>query len=239
MPTLFTNGCPFSAIVRGNLAMASLALAGTITLAPAAQAQQCTFDPSYAPFGGVAYVFTGSQATATGFQCQVGDKTFTNFNGKPVTDDLQFVLSTDNNNHFVAVTGPFAPGSLWDLSFDVTALAPTITEISTYAGSNFTGRMDLNLMSMLMDGPVMATYMEDFGMSANPSMPASITPNAQSLSLMAALEVYPTSLASADTWTQTITQTPLAPVPGPLPLLGAGAAFGFSRKLRRRIASRS
>ena len=25
------------------------------------------------------------------------------------------------------------------------------------------------------------------------------------------------------------------PVPGPLPLLGAGAAFGFSRKLRGRI----
>ena len=27
------------------------------------------------------------------------------------------------------------------------------------------------------------------------------------------------------------------PVPGPLPILGAGVAFGFSRKLRRRIAS--
>lgn len=25
------------------------------------------------------------------------------------------------------------------------------------------------------------------------------------------------------------------PVPGPLPVLGAGAAFGFSRRLRRRI----
>lgn len=31
-------------------------------------------------------------------------------------------------------------------------------------------------------------------------------------------------------WTDTIVQTP-----GPLPILGAGAAFGFSRKLRRRI----
>jgi hypothetical protein len=26
-------------------------------------------------------------------------------------------------------------------------------------------------------------------------------------------------------------------VPGPLPLLGLGAAFGFSRRLRRRIAT--
>jgi hypothetical protein len=31
--------------------------------------------------------------------------------------------------------------------------------------------------------------------------------------------------------------TAVNPVPGPLPLLGAGAAFGFSRKLRRRIKS--
>jgi len=29
----------------------------------------------------------------------------------------------------------------------------------------------------------------------------------------------------------------LTPVPGPLPLFGAGAAFGFSRKLRRKIRS--
>ncbi|MEB3258023.1 MAG: hypothetical protein VKN83_06875 [Cyanobacteriota bacterium] len=238
MRTLFTKA-RFSAVVRAPLGMAFLALAGTLSLPPAAQAQQCTFDPSYATFGGVAYVFTGSQATAPGFQCKVGDKTFTNFSGKPVSDDLQFVLSTANDKHFVQVTGTFDPGTLWDLSFDVAALGPTISEISTYAGSNFTGRMDLKLMSMLMDGPVMATYMEDFGMPADPSTPASITPNAQTLSLMATLEVDPSSLASADTWTQTITQTPGLPVPGPLPLLGAGAAFGFTRRLRRRVAGRS
>ena len=31
-------------------------------------------------------------------------------------------------------------------------------------------------------------------------------------------------------------QAPPAEVPGPLPLLGAGAAFGFSRRLRRRVS---
>ena len=31
------------------------------------------------------------------------------------------------------------------------------------------------------------------------------------------------------------TQIPAASAPGPLPFLGAGAAFGFSRKLRKRI----
>jgi len=32
--------------------------------------------------------------------------------------------------------------------------------------------------------------------------------------------------------------TPPSGVPGPLPLLGVGAAFGFSRRLRRRVARR-
>lgn len=46
------------------------------------------------------------------------------------------------------------------------------------------------------------------------------------------------------TWTldstgDTIQLFATPPVPGPLPLLGAGAAFGWSRRLRRRIASPS
>jgi hypothetical protein len=31
--------------------------------------------------------------------------------------------------------------------------------------------------------------------------------------------------------------TPVAQVPGPLPLMGTGIAFGFSRRLRRRVAT--
>jgi len=52
---------------------------------------------------------------------------------------------------------------------------------------------------------------------------------------MATLEVVDVAgepPAKVTMWTQYYTQTP-----GPLPILGAGAAFGFSRKLRRRIKS--
>ncbi len=35
-------------------------------------------------------------------------------------------------------------------------------------------------------------------------------------------------------FTNSYSQYPVTPVPGPLPLFGAGAAFGFSRRLRRR-----
>jgi hypothetical protein len=37
----------------------------------------------------------------------------------------------------------------------------------------------------------------------------------------------------------TLYTAPAAPAPGPLPLFGAAAAFGFSRKLRKRIQESS
>jgi hypothetical protein len=45
------------------------------------------------------------------------------------------------------------------------------------------------------------------------------------------LQIAP-GTTTVTSWSQTYTQTP-----GPLPILGAGAAFGFSRKLRSRIKS--
>jgi subtilisin-like proprotein convertase family protein len=40
-------------------------------------------------------------------------------------------------------------------------------------------------------------------------------------------------------WTLNLQGSAPAPVPGPLPLMGAGAAFGWSRKVRRRLAAAS
>jgi len=53
---------------------------------------------------------------------------------------------------------------------------------------------------------------------------------------------YTDGLASFNNISQKFTQkdvppTPPSGVPGPLPLLGLGSAFGFSRRLRRRIAT--
>jgi hypothetical protein len=40
-----------------------------------------------------------------------------------------------------------------------------------------------------------------------------------------------------DTFTDTVAQQIQVPVPGPLPILGAAAAFGYSRRLRKRIST--
>ena len=45
------------------------------------------------------------------------------------------------------------------------------------------------------------------------------------------------SLTGTSETIQVILVSPAAAVPGPLPLLGAGAAFGWSRRLRKRIAA--
>jgi hypothetical protein len=44
----------------------------------------------------------------------------------------------------------------------------------------------------------------------------------------------PAQFSTSTTWVQ-IAPTVPAPVPGPLPFFGAAAAFGMSRRLRRRI----
>lgn len=48
-----------------------------------------------------------------------------------------------------------------------------------------------------------------------------------------------TDLYTANDTIQVVIGAPPAAVPGPLPLLGAGAAFGWSRRLRKRIATPS
>ena len=45
------------------------------------------------------------------------------------------------------------------------------------------------------------------------------------------------SIYAATTGGLSIAQLPPTPVPGPLPVAGSAAAFGFSRKLRRRLRS--
>ena len=68
------------------------------------------------------------------------------------------------------------------------------------------------------------------------TVPSLTTSNAGQL----AVRVSSNGAGGTNTQTRLFTSTTLTPpaagTPGPLPLLGAGAAFGFSRSMRRRIA---
>jgi len=67
----------------------------------------------------------------------------------------------------------------------------------------------------------------------NPTSPDSGSIGGETIYVRDSWEILAGSTASIDAIQNVYTQT--TTVPGPLPVLGAGVAFGFSRKLRRRI----
>jgi len=78
-------------------------------------------------------------------------------------------------------------------------------------------------------GAAMATFSTPMGMNGNKSYATNLTAD----TFTATMNVTSGQIQSV---TSTInTKNPPSAVPGPLPLLGAGAAFGFSRRLRNRV----
>jgi hypothetical protein len=74
---------------------------------------------------------------------------------------------------------------------------------------------------------------------ADEMLPQAAAPFASDLKLISVRDEYLVTMGSINSFQNSFTQVerPLPPptVPGPLPLLGAGAAFGFSRRLRTRV----
>jgi hypothetical protein len=70
------------------------------------------------------------------------------------------------------------------------------------------------------------------------SYDASITEVMGSLQDLSATGSFIDGTPAASTTVKYAIATTTAPVPGPLPLFGAAAAFGWSRQLRRRISNR-
>ena len=68
------------------------------------------------------------------------------------------------------------------------------------------------------------------------TLPSGITGINSGSSFTVSLRYFSTTNGDADTSDNNFTTVAQNNVPGPLPVLGAGAAFGFSRKLRRRTS---
>jgi len=126
------------------------------------------------------------------------------------------------------------------LSFKASITSPTNvffntglsnTTDTTFMGTSQAMATYTNLVPV-SSGIAMSPLMSLNGAAAN----TSFNPNPNSVEV--ALEWYTTGNATLSDITSSFTQTasPVTnQVPAPLPLLGAGAAFGFSRRLRRRI----
>jgi hypothetical protein len=205
------------AILRQSLrfgAAAAIVSAAGLFAAPAAQA------------------LTVGDLKVPGFSYTVTDKTFSNFTGITGfadTDDVTIGLASGVHRMTIlgAWTTPVA------MQFDV----------SVSSGTDKIDMFSANYQSSSL--PTAGTGNFTYTASAPNSVVGSPTVNSPAL-----VGTF-TSPVTSSTFSTTLTPTsgvidqfsgrllqvsmPMSNVPGPLPVLGAGVAFGLSRKLRRRI----
>jgi hypothetical protein len=155
-------------------------------------------------------------ATPDSIQSQFGG------NGQINSGFAIIVTGPDQNANGYAITGP--------TSFD--------GSVATSGGST----TSTTTTSLLGNGPppIVAWRISGSYVSGTPIISSSVF----SGTTLAALGFTPGLTGLIGTWTLTSTGDTIrvvlgapeaAPAPAPLPLLGAGAAFGWSRRLRRRI----
>jgi hypothetical protein len=168
---------------------------------------------------------------ATG--CQDGDKVFSNFNftGTWGTGSAFTITNTGNQHTFSGSGLALNPGS-YGYSYSVAIAAgypqQRFLAYRTGAGTSdifnpltssktLTGVPNNGTVTAIDDG-TSSNYIYNPSVSGPIAMSSSITVTGGRMDII------------SDSYAQET-------VPGPLPLLGAGAAFGFSRKLRLRVRS--
>jgi len=226
---------------KGLLAAALLATAGSLLSAGSAQAGLINWSELF-PATGVG-VCNQSILDA---RCTVGDKSISNFatNFIPATTPTDTILTTlafTEVNDIWDVNLVFLPEPVeagpFNISYDMTINSST----STFEKVGLDSACNLSALGPCTVTKEIGIY-DSFGtltpapsltrVSTNgvPALPAFFSPGVQKI------RVTDTWLApsggSLDAISNNFTQ-----VPGPLPLLGAAAAFGWSRRLRSRVNS--
>jgi len=176
----------------------------------------------------------GTCTDALGFTFKLNS--FTNF----LPTDL-FAFQSAGQNFQYSLQGASAwssAGNPYDLNYTVTP--PSGLQLTSYrsalsSANSAADKGTFDISSLTLGTNATATYGPNF--SAQGAQTFNIPP-LSSDTYSAILKVTGGTIASV---TGSVSDDPTPPpssgVPGPLPLLGLGAAFGFSRRLRRRIAT--
>jgi|688.fasta_scaffold290802_1 hypothetical protein len=221
---------------------AVLALGGFSALATALPAQAQTD----CGFG----VFTASVLN-TSFSCVAGDKIYSNFTSLAGTNALpenfRFSIIDAAPQHTISTLGTFSGGAAiggggvaktYGIGYRV-SIAPGEPRVISSFTTDFTlteGLNNIKTLQAILPPAGTATAIRTNGTA--PSVPVAITPGATSVDFISQMVVSATTVQVTG-WNDTLFQTDANVVPGPLPILGAGIAFGYSRKLRSRIKALS
>ncbi|MFM7170710.1 MAG: hypothetical protein ACKOYH_07670, partial [Cyanobium sp.] len=170
----------------------------------------------------------------TNGSCAIGDKTYSDFNtaqwgnfpidatiniAESGSEGLTHTITLSSSNGFNSAGGP----AQYDFDYKIAVTSSQYLEWWRPASTSSLGNPDYSVDTTATNPTITVSRDEFSGLSPqnffNPNTTESFFTN--------------TIIATADgpnAITQTVNQ-----VPGPLPILGVGAAFGFSRKLRARI----
>lgn len=188
-------------------------------------------------------IFSGS------FACQIGDKIYSDFF---LTNDTSGALSNANflfqnigANHSLSAFGAFIPGTYtfgYTMTvFDALNTGQSLASIRNDALNSAIGPgvpAWTKTLTALTNGPTITTESSRAGLNQFDDGPVSFPVAAQPIVADFISELIVDNIPNNftpginDTVTQKFADDT---VPGPLPILGAAAAFGFSRKLRSRI----
>lgn len=181
----------------------------------------------------LANCITGTLDTLLNQGCSRGDKTFlfNRYTGNIRPDQVNVVISGSGNSYTINIT----PDSFWSGTGSIGYLVE-VNSRSTDLLASLRGAQSTSQPNSTFTGDVTGT-------GTNPGTCGSAV-SVTSWSCATTPLTFPFGVVSAnvvnrwdapsglDTITNSIRQQP---VPGPLPILGAGMAFRFSRKLRHRL----
>lgn len=171
--------------------------------------------------------------------CSVGDKNFSNFiySATVPSSDVSVTIGGTEISHtlnFTALGGsPFwSFGNGQFLKYDVTVNTRSSQFIKMLAGGMTTslpGSVAIGSIDVSSTHTGLCLGSVSFDCTA---APIDISPLVETTIVSNEFNVTSTGTTGITQITNSIIQTP-----GPLPILGVGAAFGMSRKMRRRISS--
>jgi hypothetical protein len=222
---------------RFSICAVVLAVGGSIAFAPAAKAATCTLDST----GNSSQGLTIGQLKATGFSCTIGDKTYSNFHGFSGFADADIVDITQTQfpdflNHTLNInrgSGSFFGVGSYGFSFSLNVNAPSINKLSIYSGDSGSSIIPSPTGTLKLTGS-MGTVSHQLASAPAFLSYSSPKPTTDNYTLL--LEVLSGQVEYVSTTVkQESTRTVPTSAPGPLPLIGALSAFGFSRQLRARI----
>jgi len=181
----------------------------------------------------------GQLATLLGNQCTTSEGflfTLTGFNSFLGTDQLSFTPAGINNFQYsVQGTMAYVPsGSPYSLSYTLTAPPSRLLDMFTSGGSSsFIGTA--STWNVAATSPQAQSANGTIGFPIVVGGLGQFTPDIVTSTFTGTLNVTAGQVSTVTSLVTSNNAPPVTTVPGPLPLLGAGAAFGFSRKLRKSI----